>query len=447
MTTRRETGHLLRRAGFGARPEDFETYAPLRWEQAVERVLDYALQPDPLPDAPTPTQRPPDSEEVRLSPMDVIGWWLERMMRSERSLEEKLTFFWHDHFATAITKSPPPLMANQVKTLRAGALGNFRDLLVGVATDPAMLVYLDGHTNVAGSPNENYARELYELHTLGIGNYNERDIQETARALTGWGLDRRAQTSRFRPARHDTGVKTVFGASGNFDLADVADLILAQPALATFIVGKLARYFVAPDVSETYIGDLAAGWVADDFELKPLMRAILLSDAFREGSYRALIKNPLEFTVTAVRNLGAEVDPRLVLFTANSMGLIPLNPPTPAGWPAGAAWVNGNSVLARSNYANALMVASRERFREQRGNAPEVFFDPMEALAARGARDAAGTVDTFVDLLLDGEIDFHDREILIEYLGGGFVPDAAAVDEKGRGLVYLLLSAPAFALA
>jgi len=447
VTTRRETGHLLRRAGFGARPSDFEDYAGLSWEAAVDRVLDYAVLPDALAATPTPTQQRPDSDELRLGAIDVIGWWLERIIVSERSFEEKLVFFWHDHFATAITKAPPPLMANQVVTLRRQALGNFRDLLVAVATDPAMLVYLDGNTNVVGNPNENYARELYELHTLGRGNYTESDIQETARALTGWGVDRRAQGSRFRTNRHDTGVKTIFGASGNFDLEDVADLIMAHPDFPTFMVAKLARYFVAPDVSDAYIIRLADEWVAADFELRPLLRAIFLSAEFRAGSYRALIKNPLEFTVSATRNLGATVAPRLVLFTAHTMGLIPLNPPTPAGWPAGAAWVNGNSVLARSNFANALMVASRERFRERGGDLPAVSFEPMEVLEARGATDAGSTVDAFADVLLDGEIDFHDREILIDYLGGGFVPDEAAVDEKGRGLVYLLLSSPAFALA
>ena len=165
MTTRRETGHLLRRAGFGARPSDFEDYARLSWEAAVDRVLDYAALPDALPATPTPTQQRPDSDELRLGAIDVIGWWLERIIVSERSFEEKLVFFWHDHFATAITKAPPPLMANQVVTLRRQALGNFRDLLVAVATDPAMLVYLDGNTNVVGNPNENYARELYELQS------------------------------------------------------------------------------------------------------------------------------------------------------------------------------------------------------------------------------------------------------------------------------------------
>lgn len=447
MTTRRETGHLLRRAGFGARPSDFDAFAPLSWEQAVDRVLDYQSTLDPLPGAPTPTRMREDSDELRFSPFDVIGWWLDRMLRSGRGIEEKLTFFWHDHFATAITKAPPPFMANQVNTLRSLALGNFRDLLVAVATDPAMLVYLDGRSSVAGNPNENYARELYELHTLGNGNYTETDVQETARALTGWGINRRSLSSRFRVARHDGGVKTIFGQTGTFDLDDIADMILEHPVFPEFMVGKLARYFVAQDVSDDYIAGLAESWVADGFEIYPLMRRILLSDEFRSGSYRALIKNPLEFVLTATRNLDASVDARLILFTASSMGLIPLNPPTPAGWPAGAAWVNGNSVLARSNFANALMVAGRENFRAGRQNAPRVAFDPTDLLEQSGAVDAGSTVDTFVDLLLDGEIDFHDRELLLDYLGADFLPDERAVDEKGRGLVYLLLSSPAYALA
>ena len=273
MTTHRETGHLLRRAGFGPRPADFAAFAPLTWQDAVDRLIDYAAVPDRLPADPTPTRHVPDSDELRLSPLDVMTWWLDRMVRSERPLEEKLTLFWHDHFATSIAKAPPALMLVQNRTLRRLALGNFRDLLLAVTTDPAMLLYLDGHTNAAGNPNENHARELFELHTLGQGAYTETDIKEAARALTGWVVRGRrhdaAVAARFVPRRHDGGTKRIFGRQGAWRVADVVDLILEQPTLPAFITGKLARFLVRDDLDEEFLDALATRFATRNFELRP----------------------------------------------------------------------------------------------------------------------------------------------------------------------------------
>lgn len=442
MTSRRETGHLLRRAGLGARPAEFDAFAPLSWQAAVARVLDYYRVPDTLPAEPTPTRTRPDSDELMLASRDVMTWWYERLVRSERPLEERMTLFWHDHFATALSKVPAPLMAGTIETLRGLALGNYRDMLRAVATDPGMLVYLDGTTNVKGQANENYARELFELHTLGEGNYSETDVKETARALTGWVALPRFSASVFARRRHDGGIKRIFGQTGAFDLEGVLDLVLDQPSAPDFIAGKLAAALIGPGLSGGFVRALADRLVDADFEVRPVVEAILLSDEFREGGYRAQIKSPVDFAVGAVRNLGAEADPLALVGVAAEMGQMLLNPPDPSGYAVGMAWVNGNTALLRSNYAN-LLVVGRERRHEGRRL---VRFSPDDLLAASGADDAESTVQTFVDLLYDGEIDFHDRAVLLDYLGPDFQLTAHSIDGKVRGLIYLLLSSPTYAL-
>ena len=442
MTTRRETGHLLRRAGFGPTPTSYDEFAPLSWSGAVDRLVDYEAILDTLPADPTPTRMRDDMDMPRLGAGDVLFWWMDRMVRTARPLEERLTLFWHDHFATALSKAPPPFMAAQNKTLRAMAVGNFGQLLRAVATDPAMMLYLDNARNVAGSPNENYARELLELHTLGEGNYTETDIKQIARALTGWVVRGRLQSSSFAPFRHDDGVKTIFGQSGNFDLNDVIDLILEQPALPQFITGKLASWLIGYEPNATLVASLAEDFVAGGFEIRPLVRSILNSAEFQsDRAYRARAKAPVEFVVGAARALQAAAPPQLLLGIANRMGQMILNPPSPAGWPSGDAWVNGNTALLRSNFA---MAAASTPPGERRGEM--VGFDPRPLLEAGGATDAPSVLQTFTDLLYDGEVDPLDEQILLHYLGDltGDSPDAEA---KVRSLVYLILSSPVYALS
>ena len=442
MTTRRETGHLLRRAGFGARPADFDTYAPLSWSQAVERLLNVEATLDTLPADPTSTQEMPDSDEMRLSPMDVVGWWLDRMVRTERPLEEKLTFFWRDHFATALSKVPPLFMAEQNQLLRRLSLGNFGTLLRAVATDPAMLIFLDGHTSAAGNANENYARELMELHTLGQGNYTEQDIKEAARALTGWVVRPRFHTSLFVDRRHDSSTKQIFGNRGAFDLDGVIDLVLAHPAMPPFIAGKMTCYFIQDGVSQGFVDDLAAGFTAADLEIRPLLRAILNSDEFREGAYRAQIKSPTDFVVGAVRSLAVEVDPRLLMRAVHDQGQVPMNPPDPSGWPSGEEWINANTSLLRSNLAFQL-----SRMPGNGRHRASVAFNPLLLLERSGASDADALIQTFVDLLLEGEIDADDRAVLREYVDATGTNSTEAMERAARGVVYFLLASPAYALA
>ena len=206
-------------------------------------------------------------------------WWAERMLVTRRPLEEKLTLFWHGHFATGNTKvRDTRMMLRQNEMLRANAAGNFRDLLVGILTDPAMLVYLDNGENRKGHPNENFGRELLELFTMGVGNYTEQDIREAARAFTGWTND--VLEFRFDPATHDDGEKTFLGQTGAFNGDDIIDIILATPVTADYISAKLYRFFVREELDENTRVSLGATFRDAEYELKPLLRRVFLSRDF-----------------------------------------------------------------------------------------------------------------------------------------------------------------------
>ena len=261
------------------------------------------------------------------------------MLLTPRPLEEKLTLFWHGHFATEERKIDDyRLMLHQNKTLRRLASGNFRDLLVAISQDPAMLVYLDNRTNVKGHANENYAREIMELFALGVGNYTEDDIKQAARALTGW----RNEGLRFinDPELHDDGEKTIFGKTGNFDGYDVIDLILEKPVAAEFIAAKLYRFLVREEISPELTRKLAAVLRDNNYELKPLLTTIFLSRDFHSApSIGTQIKGPVQYYVSACRRLGLDRIPGTPYFTPAmaSLGQSLGDPPNVKGWDGGRA--------------------------------------------------------------------------------------------------------------
>jgi hypothetical protein len=279
-------------------------------------------------------------------------WQGERMLRSRRPLEEKLALFWHGHFATESEKVRDyRKMKAQWELFRAEGNGSFRALLLDVARDPAMLVYLDGDRNVRGSPNENFAREILELFSLGAGHYGERDIQEAARAFTGWGLDENRFASRWW--RHDHGVKTVLGRKGRLDGEGVVDAILAQPAAAPFLVRKLYRYFVREEIAPAVEAELAAGFRASGYQLVPLLETIFRSRDFYSAATRgAHVKSPLELMVGTYRRLGLAELPGLPVFgiTARQLGQGLYEPPNVAGWRGGRAWINPSALTGRQNF-------------------------------------------------------------------------------------------------
>ena len=243
--SRAHAERLLWRAGFGARPKEIDFWA----RRSRERTIDWLIRGGAGPHGTKRMVGPaPRANGKPLDPVNEWGhdmlWWLDKMVRSQRPLQEKLTLFWHDHFATSINKvTNAGLMFKQNLTLREHALGKLEPFLQAMSKDPAMLLWLDSNSNVKGAPNENYARALMELFSLGVGNYTEKDVQEAARSFTGWHTD--DEGFFFNARQHDAGRKTVLGQTGNWKGDDVVRIVLKQPAAATFLVGKLYSFFIS----------------------------------------------------------------------------------------------------------------------------------------------------------------------------------------------------------
>ena len=369
-----EARHLLNRTSFAAQTNEIDEYAKLTREQAVDRLLvetrRTAAYPAPAwtatyervykPDM-TPEQRQQaNRRELVERGLEIRTWWVAEMLSTPSPLTEKMTLFWHNHFATSQQKvRSASLMYRQNVMLRNYALGNFGALLREVSKDPAMLIYLDGAQNRKGVPNENFAREVMELFTLGEGNYTEADIKEVARAFTGWSIDADAGEFRFRRAAHDEGSKTVFSRAGKFNGDDIVTLLLQQPATGAFIVGKLWREFVSPEPDAAAVAQLAATWREANYEIKPLLRAMLLSEAFWAPINRGvLVKSPVDLVIGSLRQFRFSVeDPAPFAVILRQLGQDLFAPPNVKGWPVGDAWLNTTTLLARKGFLNRLFRA------------------------------------------------------------------------------------------
>ncbi len=366
--------HLLNRTSFAAQTNEIDDYAKLTREQAVDRLLSETRRTAAYP-APTWTAKyervykPDMTQEERMNAnrrelvergLEIRTWWVAEMLSTPSPLTEKMTLFWHNHFATSQQKvRSANLMYRQNALLRNYAVGNFGAMLREVAKNPAMLIYLDGAQNRKGAPNENFAREVMELFTLGEGNYSEQDIKEVARAFTGWSIDADAGEFRFRRPAHDDGSKTVFGKEGKFNGDDIVTLLLQQPATGEFIVSKLWREFVSPEPDAVAVKQLAATWRAANYEMKPLLRAMFLSDAFWAPVNRGvLVKSPVDLVVGSLRQFRFAVeDPAPFAVILRQLGQDLFNPPNVKGWPVGDAWLNTTTLLARKGFLNRLFRA------------------------------------------------------------------------------------------
>jgi hypothetical protein len=285
-------------------------------------------------------------------------WWADRMVATSHPLEEKMALFWHGHFATGEEKIRDyRKMEQQLALLHRHATGNFRTLLIEVARGPAMLAYLDAAENVKGAPNENFAREVMELFTMGVGNYSEKDIREAARAFTGWIDD--DLDFKVDPAKHDDGPKTFLGRTGNFDGVDILNVILEQKVTVEYMAGKIYRFFVRESVSPDVQARLGAVLRDANYEVAPLLRTIFLSkDFYSAPSTGTRIKGPVELIVSTYRKLGVKHLPGIpdLYVVSRELGQTLLNPPTVAGWSQGRAWITPGSLLARGNFARAVLL-------------------------------------------------------------------------------------------
>ena len=383
-----EARHLLSRTSFGATPAEIRALEAQDYAAAVDRLLAgvrrEAITPPPgwLGESPAELRRRQQAAQAERAsaerkpgvdgkPLEIArpvqeqgrelrNWWVEEMLVTDQPLTERMVLFWHNHFTSAFIKVRyPPALFRQNALFRQQALGNFATLLKSVARDPAMLIYLDGMRSVARQPNENFARELLELFTLGEGHYSEADIKQAARAFTGWTIDPESGHFISRDQQHDDGEKTFLGQTGRFGGDEIIAILLRHPRTAETIVEKMWREFVSlrPDPAE--VKKLAASF-RKDYELRPLMRSLLLTAQFRDPANRgALIKSPIDLIVGTVHVLGLPVPEKTQLVRMlYGLGQVPFNPPNVKGWAGGEKWITTYTLLLRQQFLRRMVEAT-----------------------------------------------------------------------------------------
>jgi uncharacterized protein (DUF1800 family) len=431
--------HLYRRAGFGATAAELRAAMDRGLDATLESLINYESVEEDVELKLAQLNPPLDLSKLK----DLQTWWLFRMLNTRRPLLEKMTFFWHNHFATAISKvDDAGLMLQQNQVLRANALGNFRLMLINVARDPAMLIWLDGNLNRKGAPNENFARELMELFTMGIGNYTERDVKEAARAFTGWQFlkDRTTGATTFfrNDSQHDSGNKTVLGKTGNLDGVDVLDLLVAREATARFIATKLFKFFIHDSPTPDQVEPFAQIYLQQNNEIRPVVRAILTSDLFwSEEAYLAKVKSPVEFVIGALKQISPDANIASVSAETVKMGQELFNPPTVKGWDGGASWINSATMLARMNFVNNLALT--------RGSTG---VNPAAIVSQNGLKSPEQIVDFLAQSLGPLPLDGGARADLVGYYNqttGNTTADS--MDTKVRGLLHLLMGTAEYQLA
>jgi uncharacterized protein (DUF1800 family) len=443
---RRKAGHLLRRTGFGPTAAELDAAVRDGFEATVERVL------TGRPDADDFTRTSDYMASERSLPAGaplprLTAWWLDRMLKTGHPLREKLALFWHNHFATSHAKvQNARFMLGQYRLVHRHALGSFRDLLVAMGTDPAMMVWLDTTESVRGRPNENYARELMELFSLGIGNYTETDIREAARAFTGYEVSAGAGT--FNARKHDPTDKTVFGRTGPFRGDDVARMCLDNPACARFVVRKLYRFLVseAEPPAADVVEPLAAQFRESGYDTGRVVATVLRSRLFfSAAAYRQRIKPPVEFALGIVRGLEGTVGTLPLAEALPGLGQVPFAPPSVKGWDGGPAWLNAQTLLARNNLALALTGAEDSRFGRR--------CDPAALLSRHGKTADTDAVDFLLGVFLQGDVPAPSRERLLAYLDQArtvrhpaYWSAADGAGHRLRAVTHLVLTLPEFQL-
>jgi uncharacterized protein (DUF1800 family) len=444
----KKVGHLYRRAGFGGSWLEMQTALKAGPEQAINRLLE---------GGPDLAKFDAESEAwgkgvIKANQgLQLRAWWLYRMLYTPHPLREKLTLFWHNHFATSNAKvNNAAYMHGQYELMRQHALGSFRTLLQEMSKDPAMLVWLDTNQSVKGKPNENYARELMELFSLGVGtpdkpNYAEKDIREAARAFTGWEI--KDGKGSFTESRHDATEKTVLGKKGNFKGTDVVEICLEQKICADFIVEKLYRFLVSETVPLTpELAEPLAARFRKDYDFGALVKTMLRSNLFFAPEvYRTRIKAPVDFALGIVRGLEGKIGTTALAATLDELGQNVFYPPSVKGWDGGQTWLNGQTLLFRQNLALALTSTSDVRFGRR--------VDPAAVSARYNKKSDAEAVDFFLQLFLQGDVPSESRTRLVSYLDKArsvsmpvYWTEDDVTSHRVRALCHLVLTLPEFQL-
>ena len=364
------------------------------------------------------------------------------MIYTKRPFQEKMVLFWHGLLTSASSKvGKGPKMLHQNTLFRNHALGRFNELLKAISKDPAMLIWLDSKRNRKRTPNENFARELLELFSMGEGTFTETDVREVARAFTGYFISNDAFS--FRASQHDSGRKHVFNRTGNFDGDDIIGMIMEQPITAEYISKRLFTFFVHDDPTPTFIKKMGGILRANQYKIRPLMRFLLSSREFySEKAYRAKIKSPSELVAGTLRMLEIETDGRKLPAVLTNMGQTLFNPPDVAGWPGGHAWINSTTLLHRLNFAHLI---TRSRIGGTR-------FEPRRVLPNGNAHEMQLTISPLVNGLLDGRMHPRGREILeahgrlLDNQISSSGKSSKIVDRSQRDLAYYMLASPEFQL-
>lgn len=385
-----KVAHLLRRFGLGASEAEVDYYGKDGLSGAIDLLLNYQDTDEGFSIDPS-VYANPDNGVINLRGYQL--WWYLRLVTTRHPFEQKMTVFWHDHFATSAAKvDVGEAMYRHIETIRMFSTGKFETLLTEVSKDPAMLYWLDNNENVKGAAQENFAREVMELFTLGVDNgYTEKDIQEAARALTGWtyGIRRGARVIptekpnrntqfQFVRERHDTGEKTIFGKTGDFDGDDVLKTLVAMPQTAEYLTKKIWEWFVYKDPSKETVQSYAKKWVASGLDIKALVRMIVTSDEFYSPkAMRSTVKNPVDFCVASFRSLGlgsvildriksAQDDQTRRRFAGavaivhqktQAMGMELMFPPDVSGWASGDEWISTATMVERIKWSDVLFGA------------------------------------------------------------------------------------------
>ncbi len=472
----RQAAHLLRRAGFGGSPQEIATATSAGMEATVAKLTRFAPDPSPLgPAGDISYDNGPGADKMqrRRAIMLTQLWWLNRCLSTANPLQERMVYFWSNHFTSGIAQKGimPAMMVGQFALFRDNALGNYAQLTHAIGRDPAMLHYLDGIVNRAAHPNENYARELMELFTMGVGNYTEEDVRQAARAFTGNTVDRFSGQYVFNPRWHDDGVKTFLGHSGNFNGDDIVDIIMTQPATARFMARKFLRSFVYDD-PETELVDMLAARFRAGYDVAALMGTLLRSNVFySERAYRALVKSPLEVVIGAMKTLGATEVGGRSLQAMVAMGQIPMQPPNVAGWPGGALWMNTGAYTSRINYLNQLVSFKPAAGDQPMGAAmagqaagqaigdPAMFSSPAGHLASpetwvMGSKndDPLSVCERVLDTVVQGDVTMQQQQHILHYIATDGVGNRVTLsgenfEEKVRGAVSLAMTLPSYQLA
>ncbi len=425
--TRRDATHLLWRAQFGASAEEIQAAEQAGLEATLQRLLTPQAESAEF-EASEPLLRQIATDTGNIE--NLKAWWLYRMLHSANPLVEKMSLFWHNHFATSNAKVQSVRhMTAQNDLIRREAVGSFRQLLTGMASNEAMLIWLDGNANRKRQANENFAREVMELFSLGVGNYTEQDIAEAARAFTGWHV--RSGKFWFNRQQHDFDTKTLLGRSGNLDGGDVIEICLDQPACPRFLATKLLRTFVLPEPSTESVDQLAERIRKHDFQMQPVLRDLFGSQLFFSSEVRrSLIKCPLELVLGAARAVSNRPNlPELAKVSA-SLGQDVFEPPTVKGWEGGRLWINSATMLQRANFAAELL------FGERLGTIHD------HPLPANSTDSHQQTVRGFVELLQAHDLTPGTMDQLTDY----WQQNRADPSRQTRGLIHLIMTMPEFQL-